>query len=747
MKDTGIGRLLVASLHQAISEILPTRLDFYENWLNSEGLRHGRIGLAPLGAVLSFLREEGEAYDRVTARAGELAADWTLQGLPSYRVSLVRSLPNWLRARAVGWLARGIASRIYLASRAHVRWRRGIAVMNIRPSVFCGIRGKVMAPLCRFYAASLSRLLERFGLGADVQVTSCRATGGSGCSITAVVLNSPVADAGRQVGLSIVVLLMILGFAEASTLAQAPERQASARTTQAAADRILVVPFDNINREARIYWLKEASAVALTDDLVLLGATALSRDERVRAFERLQLPVNATLTHATVIKVGQLLGAANVVTGTLSVSDGILTVRARRIQLDTGRAQADIVERGPLTDLFAIFDRLAGALQLAPFANKVALEGSHPPLPAFEGYIKGLLAETPTTQVTFLESALTLYPRYDAARLALWDAHTAQGHHARALAVALSVDNRSPSYSRAQFFAALSLMALPQYPEAFTTLKALVDARPTPAVLNALGVVQLRRGATPQTGRATYYFNKAAEVDPDDPDYVFNLGYAYAVEHDLPAAIYWLRETVRRNPADGDAHAVLAWVLQASGAVAEAVPERELAERLSTGSPGRERKAGTGGEVLPRGLERITESFDEPTGPRIDSAIVATEQRDQRELVAFYLDRGRRLFAAQRDGEAITELKRAVYLSPYQAEAQLLLGRIYLRTNRVREAIDALKISVWSENTAAAHVALGEAHLQAKDPDAARAELQRALTLDPDSADAKRLLAKLPPQR
>ena len=70
MSDTGIGRLLVASLHQAISELLPTRLDFYEHWLSSEGLRYGRIGLAPLGAVLSFLREEGEAYDRVTTRAG-----------------------------------------------------------------------------------------------------------------------------------------------------------------------------------------------------------------------------------------------------------------------------------------------------------------------------------------------------------------------------------------------------------------------------------------------------------------------------------------------------------------------------------------------------------------------------------------------------------------------------------------------------------------------------------------------------
>jgi len=56
MREAGVGRVLVASLHQAIADLLPTRLSFYENWLNAEGLREGTIGLAPLYAVLSFLR-------------------------------------------------------------------------------------------------------------------------------------------------------------------------------------------------------------------------------------------------------------------------------------------------------------------------------------------------------------------------------------------------------------------------------------------------------------------------------------------------------------------------------------------------------------------------------------------------------------------------------------------------------------------------------------------------------------------
>ena len=44
-------------------------------------MRDGRIGLAPLGAVLSFLhREEAPANDQIVARAGRYAADWTFAG-------------------------------------------------------------------------------------------------------------------------------------------------------------------------------------------------------------------------------------------------------------------------------------------------------------------------------------------------------------------------------------------------------------------------------------------------------------------------------------------------------------------------------------------------------------------------------------------------------------------------------------------------------------------------------------------
>ena len=198
----------------------------------------------------------------------------------------------------------------------------------------------------------------------------------------------------------------------------------------AAPSRILVMPFDNVKRDASIFWLGEAAAVLLTDDLNAIGAAAITRDERREAFERLQVPPTATLTDATAIRIGQLVGASDVITGSLQLEGGTLVVHARGLALETGRISHDVIERGPVPDLFATFDR--AARRFAPATRPTdATNQPNAPLPAFESYIKGLLAETPATAVTYLSAALTVLPTFDRARLALWDVFEEQGDHAQ----------------------------------------------------------------------------------------------------------------------------------------------------------------------------------------------------------------------------------------------------------------------------------------------------------------------------
>src|SRR5438093_909181 len=260
MREVGIGRVLVASLHQGIADILPTRLSFYENWLNAEGLREGTIGLAPLYAVLSFLRREGDAYRIITTRAGEYAAEWTVQSMHSTHRAIIKAAPVWLRR----WMLLRLASRLvrnsYKCSRAILHVRRGTASLDLAR----GDREPV-EPLNG----------ERSG-----QALHLRSGQAGAAPTTRIVPPS----------------------------------------------RILVMPFENLKREGRIFWLAEASAVLLTDDLNALGANAITRQERQQAFERLQVPPVAALSDATVIRIGQLVGAAQVVVGSLEIENGTLLV-------------------------------------------------------------------------------------------------------------------------------------------------------------------------------------------------------------------------------------------------------------------------------------------------------------------------------------------------------------------------------------------------------------------------------------
>ena len=513
---------------------------------------------------------------------------------------------------------------------------------------------------------------------------------------------------------------------------------------QGSATRVLVMPFDNPGREPRLHWIAEAATLLIADELNARGVGAIRRAERARAFEQLHLPASATLSRATVIKVGQLVAASEIIVGSVKLEGDDLVIEAHSIRIDVGRLQPHVRERGPLKDVVALFERVSE--RMAGGGRVVGQRTPRPPLEAFEAYVKGLMAESAATRASFLEAAIKEHPAYDRAHLALWDVRRDQGDHAAALAAAQAVPSTSALARRARFFTAISQLEMRQFDAAFEGFAAAGEGAPAPvaaAAFNNLGLVQLRRGAPYDRGVPTYFLTRAADLDGGDPDILFNLGYAYVLEKNYQGAMYWLREAVRRDPTDAESHYVLSAALQGAGSGVEAAREKELARQLSSQIAELDKRAADDRSPLPKGLERLREDPEARVGLRADDVIANSAQRDQRELARFHLDRGRRLFDREEDGTALTELRRAVYLSPYESEAHLLIGRIHLRGGRPGEAIEALKISLWSADSVPARITLAEAYLKQQNTAAARTELEKALAMNPESAEAKRLLSTL----
>ena len=173
MVDAGIGRLLISSLHQGIADVSPNRLEFYEGWLSPAGMRDGRIGLAPLGAVLSFLhREEAPANDQIPVRAGRHAADWTFAGLSGFRRWYIQKMPTGMRARAAVGLGKRLIVATVRESKVKAQFNGSSGAIDINSALFDQLREPATIPMRAFYASALERLLAHCALDAEVGVTS-----------------------------------------------------------------------------------------------------------------------------------------------------------------------------------------------------------------------------------------------------------------------------------------------------------------------------------------------------------------------------------------------------------------------------------------------------------------------------------------------------------------------------------------------------------------------------------------------
>ncbi|MFO7693024.1 MAG: hypothetical protein R6V57_08075, partial [Vicinamibacterales bacterium] len=516
MTTAVIGQVLATSLYQAIAEQLPLRVDFYESWLSARGFVAKRVYVSGVRAVFSFLRREADGYDPIVRRAGALAADWLFDDLPPIRRRLMLALPRALRVRAALALAAGLVKETWEESAVKVRWRREASTLTITGSIFCDVRAAAPEALCGYYAAGLEVCLRRLNLEADVRIDACAAQGGDACRLS-VATAPPRAAAAPAVVPAVLLAVLIAGGAAAAAPAQTPP-----------GGRVLVMPFENASKQARLAWLGEGASILLTGEIEGIGVHVMSRDERLRAFERLQVPPRAQLSRATVVRIGEVVGAGDVVVGSFDLDADLLTLRARRINLASGRLDPERSVRGALGGTEELFARLAARLWdddegvRAPGAAAGSRTAHVVPMSAFESYVKGLLADAPAAQVPLLAKAIQIRPDYAEARVALAQAHAAAEHYRGAIEALAPVGEASPLKAEAMLLTAVAHLHLREYQAAWQTLTALHARAPSALVLNDMGVTRLR-SAAPLSGsrRPAWYFSQARTLDPLDPDYLF----------------------------------------------------------------------------------------------------------------------------------------------------------------------------------------------------------------------------------
>ena len=124
--------------------------------------RHDRPGAAL--RVLSFLRQEGEAYDESRRAPASTRRSGRSQSMSPFQRSAIKAAPAWLRARLAPAARAANRERQLPGKPRRVSGAERDGADRCAGSIFCSVREPVEHPLCGFYAAVFTRLLALFNL-------------------------------------------------------------------------------------------------------------------------------------------------------------------------------------------------------------------------------------------------------------------------------------------------------------------------------------------------------------------------------------------------------------------------------------------------------------------------------------------------------------------------------------------------------------------------------------------------------
>jgi tetratricopeptide (TPR) repeat protein/TolB-like protein len=520
----------------------------------------------------------------------------------------------------------------------------------------------------------------------------------------------------------------------------------------------LVFPFENAGASPRLDWIGEGLEELTIQKLSAAGQQVYSHDGRLDEMDRAGLPANAKLSRATMLHVAQDLDADYVVFGNFTSDGSSLTVSSRILRVNPVALFPAVRETGPLDSMMNLHTRITWRLLTSVdhnFPLNLA-EFSKPQrglyLGAFEHYIRGILANDDETRIRDLKEAARLEPNWPDPAFSLGQVYLTRNDCTTALPWFARVPPSNERSVEAIFDTGVCHLRLNQPDKAekvFSKLQQdlkmnMVSGADLPEILNNLAVALARQG---KLGFAIPSLARARDLDPDEDDYPFNLGLVSLQNNDLAAAISQFRDAAEREPDNPEDRGFLVYSLERAGKKDEAAEARDSAlEAFGPGSLPTPKLDGKP-ESLAK-YQRISRELD-TTALRMQLAASVSAASSTAEAAApidtnvAHMRRGRQELGAGRLDSAEKEFRAALSADPRNALALRELADIARRRGKLDEAVQELQTSLALRDSATGRVMLARIYLEQKKPQLARAEVEKAVKLAPNYAEARQLLDNL----
>lgn len=499
---------------------------------------------------------------------------------------------------------------------------------------------------------------------------------------------------------------------------------------------ILIVPFENQSKAPGIEWIGDSFPELLQERLDSPSVYVVPREDRVRAYDRVGIPIHLRASRATIYRIAEQLDVDYILLGQYGFDGRTFTAHAQLLDMKREHLLPEMTESGSLPQLIEIETALAWDVlhslhpDLASLKQQYVAQAAPIRLDAFENYIRGVIAPTAQEQIRYLREAVRLNPAYPEALLQLGEACYHEHEYAEAISWLARIPESESQYGEANFYLGLAAYAQGNFTQAESAFNSVAAHLPLTEVYNNLGVVTDHRDAK----AALEYFQKAVADDPNEPDYHFNLAISLCQTGDLAGALRQLREDLSMHPSDSEAETLIGALTTVSGGQgSHARPASNLklpAQRLRTNYEENRFR------LLVLKLDAAAEQHLAKTDPRTHSR--------------FHSNRGDQMLRQGFLPEAEREFREAISLYPENAEAHAGLASVLEATNNLAgarsEAEEALRWRQFAEPL----VVLARLDLRDNRPEAAAEEVERALHLEPNDAGAQELkrtlAARLGPQ-
>jgi tetratricopeptide (TPR) repeat protein len=451
------------------------------------------------------------------------------------------------------------------------------------------------------------------------------------------------------------------------------------------------------------------------------------------------------------------LDADFVVFGRFTATGTSLTIESHILRVYPAHLLPALRETGALDSLMDLHSRLVwrmlSAIDRNYTQNFIDFTKRQRPLrlDAFEHYVRGLLASEDDARLRELHEAARLEPDWPEPDFALAEVYFARRDCDSALPWYARVPKTHDRYVQAIFATGVCRLLLGQpdrAEESFTTLQEamknnFVSGADMPEILNDVAIARARQG---KTAAAQTDFRRAAELDPGEDDYPFNLGLLALQTNEFEAATSYFREAAEREPDNAEDRALLILSLDKAAKKTEADQERESANETfgPNGLPAIHLDAKN--ETVARLTRLKTELDATALRAEIESAESPANQLasdDANDSSVSRLRRARQDLAAGHVDAAQKEFQAVLAADPGSAAAHHGLAEIDRRQGKMDDAVKEFQASLAARDSAVVRTMLAKIYLEQKKPDLARAEVEKALRLAPNYSEAKQLLEHL----